>query len=240
MLQHLKITHELAHLQVFPTIDEKEYVSKLKVWRESTVTSPSRMHLGHYKAMIAKHLYSHVPEDESVEHKYLREELDFKQSEILRVHMTLMNYALERGYSYRRWQTVANSVLFKEPGNIRIHRTRIIHIYEADYNLMLGVKWRSALLQAEALDQLNKGQYGSRPRQTATDPVFLEEIQLELSRITRKTIALTNYDATACYNRIIPNLAMLASRKFGVAASVTTSNASTLEKAELHWKKQNI
>lgn len=42
------------------------------------------------------------------------------QSKILRVHMTLMNYALERGYSYRRWQTIANSVLFKEPGNIRI------------------------------------------------------------------------------------------------------------------------
>lgn len=70
MVQHLQITQELAHsLQVFPTIDEKEYVAKLKVWREPTVTSPSRMHLGHYKAMIAKHSYSHVSEDESAEHK---------------------------------------------------------------------------------------------------------------------------------------------------------------------------
>jgi hypothetical protein len=57
LVQHLKITDELAHLRVFPTIDENEYVAKLKVWRESTVTSPSRMHLGHYKAMIARHLY---------------------------------------------------------------------------------------------------------------------------------------------------------------------------------------
>lgn len=60
----------------------------------------------------------------------------------------------------------------------------------------------------------------------------MEELQLELSRITRKTIALTNYDATACYDRIIPNLAMLPSRKFGVAESVTVLNASTLEKVE--------
>lgn len=228
-LYHLKITDDLAQMQVFPTIDKKDYVAKIKVWRESTVTSPSRMHLGHYKAMISKHLYSHIPEVESDEHKALREELDFQQSEILRVHLILMNYALERGYSYQRWQTVANSVLFKEPGNIRIHRTRIIHIYEADYNLMLGLKWRSALFQAEALAQLNSGQFGSRPKHNATDPVFVEELQLELSRITRKTLALTNYDATACYDRIIPNLAMIASRKFGVSETVTSSNARTLE-----------
>jgi hypothetical protein len=109
----------------------------------------------------------------------------------------------------------------------------MIHIYEADYNLMLGVKWRSALIQAEALAQINSGQYGLRPKHNATDPVFLEEIQLELSRITRKTIALTNYDATACYDRIIPNLAMLASRKFGVRRRLQ-------HRMQVHWKKQNI
>ncbi|KAI2501781.1 hypothetical protein MHU86_12701 [Fragilaria crotonensis] len=166
--------------------------------------------------MIAKHSYSDIPDEESEEHKKHREALDFMQSEILRVHLLLINYALECGYSYQRWRHVANSVLFKEPGNIKIHRTRIIHIYEADYNLMLSLKWRSALLQAEAYQQLNNGQYGSRPKRTAIDPVFLEELQLEMSRITRKTMILTNYDATACYDRIIPNLAMLASRRFGV------------------------
>lgn len=144
LIKHLRISDELKQLRVFPTLNERDYIGKLKDWRESTVTSPSRMHLGHHNAMIAKHSYSHIPEDEHEEHKTLREEMDYKQSEILRVHLTLMNYALERGYSYRRWQTVANSVLFKEPGNIRIHRTRTIHIYEADYNLMLCLK-RSAI-----------------------------------------------------------------------------------------------
>ncbi|KAI2514379.1 hypothetical protein MHU86_272 [Fragilaria crotonensis] len=228
VIQHLQISDELASMRVYPTISKEDYVGKLKAWRESTVTSPSRMHLGHYKAMIAKHSYSEILEDESEEHKQQREALTFMQSEILRVHLILMNYALERGYSYMRWRNVANSVLFKEPGNIKIHRTRIIHIYEADYNLMLGLKWRSALLQAEAYDQLNSGQYGSRPKRTAIDPVFLEELQLEMSRITRKTMILTNYDATACYDRIIPNLAMLASRRFE-SPEVTLSNARTLE-----------
>ncbi|KAI2494123.1 hypothetical protein MHU86_20394 [Fragilaria crotonensis] len=98
---------------------------------------------------------------------------------------------------------------------------------------MLGLKWRSALLQAEAFAQLNSGQFGSHPKHNAMDPVFVEELQLlELSRVTRKTLALTNYDATACYDRIIPNLAMIASRKFGVSETVTSSNARTLEKTD--------
>ena len=46
------------------------------------------------------------------------------------------------------------------------------------------------------------------------------------------SVVQTNHDATACYDRIIPNLAMIASQKFGVAASVTQACATTLEKAE--------
>ena len=60
-----------------------------------------------------------------------------------------------------------------------------IHIYEADYNMVLGLKWRMALYQAEALKELNEGQYGSRPERNAIDPVMLEELQFEISRLSR-------------------------------------------------------
>jgi hypothetical protein len=86
--------------------------------------------------------------------------------------------------------------------------------------------------QAEDLKVLNDGQYGSRPRRNATEPVFIEELQCEISRATRKQVVLTNYDATACYDRIIPNLGMIASQKYGVATQVTMSNATTLMNAE--------
>jgi hypothetical protein len=62
-------------------------------------------------------------------------------------------------------------------------------------NLMLGLKWRMALYQAEALRDLNDGQYGSRPRRNAFDPVFIEEMQFEISRASRKMLVQTNYDA---------------------------------------------
>ena len=155
-----------------------------------------------------------------------------KLADLLEVHLKLLNYALQRGYSYTRWQQVANTIIFKEPGNIRIHRTRVIHLYEADYNLAMGLKWRSALFQAEKKQLLNDGQYGSRPNRIAYDPVFIEELQLEISRLTRKTLIQTNYDATACYDRIVPNLGMVASQAFGVPAQVTSTNAQTLLHAQ--------
>ncbi len=116
--------------------------------------------------------------------------------------------------------------------NVRIHRTRVIHLYEADYNLMLGIKWQIALYQAEAFRELNTGQYGSRPRRNAVDPVLIEELQFKISRASRKTFIQTNYDATACNDRIVPNLAMMLSKRFGVPHLNTVTNAKTLQSAD--------
>ena len=250
LIQHLQMTHEIASMDTYPTVSLEEFKGKLKAWRESTTTSPSGMHLGHYKALLGKHKYSHVSPlatgtnrddphaQEHIRQLNLKSEYDQMQQSLVELHLSLMNYALERGYSFHRWQCIANTILFKDPGNVKIHRTRVIHIYEADFNLMLGIKWRVALYQSEALKQLNEGQFGSRPRRNAVDPVMIEELQLEISRLTRRMFLQTNYDATACYDRIIPNLAMLASRRFGVAKEVTESNVSTLQKAKYHVRTE--
>ena len=232
LLQHMTQIQSLAEQLSTATISEEDFRSKLRVWRESPSTSPSGQHLGHFKTLVARHEYADVTEDDNPLDVGKRNELDKIQNKLLRLRLQIVNYALSTGYSYKQWQTIANTHILKEPGNIKIHKTRVIHIYEADYNLALGVKWRHAMHRADAANVLNDGHYGSRPHQQAQDPVLLEELQFELSRVTRKTLVLTNYDATSCYDRIIPSLAMLASRKFGVPKSVALANARTLEKAQ--------
>lgn len=223
-LQSNTRAHETPHT---PSIANEDFVNKLKTWRESTSTSPSGLHLGHYKALLARHEFSDLSDKDP-----RRAQLDQQQEEILSVHLKMINYALERGYSYRRWQQVANAMLFKEPGNIKIHKTRVIHLYEADYNLAMGLKWKAAMEQAEATQVLNPGQYGSRPSRGAHDPVFIKEFQLEIIRSSRKSLVQTNYDATSCYDRIIPNLAALVSQRYGVPQPVVHTNVRTLEAAQ--------
>jgi hypothetical protein len=166
----------MARIPRTPVITAASFIEKLKVWRESTTTSPSGIHLGHYKALIARHSYTHITDDDDTDEDgvpklQLRDKLNHMQNAFLCLHLQLINYALTKGYSFSRWRKIANTILFKEPDNIRIHRTRVIHIYEADYNLILGLKLRLALYQAEALKQLHHGQFGSRPRRNAIDPV---------------------------------------------------------------------
>lgn len=148
------------------------------------------MHLGHYKALIARHSFSSEVSDADLtpDQRHQRSELNWMQSELRALHLAMLKYALTRGHSYNRWKAVANTVLFKDADNVQIHRTRIIHIYEADFNLALGIKWRAAMHHAEDKLLLNDGQYGSRTHRNAIDLVFIEELQCEISRATRRPI----------------------------------------------------
>ena len=76
--------------------------------------------------------------------------------------------------------------------------------------------------------------FGSHPQRNASNPVALEDLQLEIARSTRKSLVQWNFDAASFYDRIIPNLAMLASWRFGVHKQVNLTNAKTLEEAKYH------
>ena len=180
----------LQHLQrpdlpttVKARISEKAFRQKLQVWKEATTTSPSGLHLGHWKALVGPHTHARAHEDD--EEKIL---LDAKQQELFQAHLSLLNYALRWGYSFTRWKTVVNVMIQKDKNNTKIHRLRVIHIYEADYNLLLGLKWRELLYHAEDNNLLHHGQFGSRPQRSAPDLVLLEELMTEISRITRKSL----------------------------------------------------
>jgi hypothetical protein len=49
---------------------------------------------------------------------------------------------MKHRYSLTRWKTIVSMMIYKEPGNVKIHRLRVIHLYEADLSLLLGIKWR--------------------------------------------------------------------------------------------------
>ena len=106
------------------------------------------------------------------------------------------------------------------------------HVWSTFMNLIITWLWssmESCVVSSRNVKEWNIGQYGSKPYRNAVDPVLIEEFQFEISRASRKTFAQTNYDAISCYNRIIPNLAMLVSRKFGVSKATALTNAETLD-----------
>ena len=129
-------------------------------------------------------------------------------------------------------------MIFKDHNVYRIHRLRVIHIYEADFNLVLAVKWRQLLHSAEQRELLHHGLYGGRPGCEAQSLTFLEEIKYDISYTSRRSLVNFDNDATSCYDRIIVSLASLINRKYGQNRKVVTIHANTLREAKFHLRTQ--
>jgi hypothetical protein len=88
------------------------------------------------------------------------EKFQAKQKAIATLIVQLINFCISNGHVLARWKLMVNTMIFNDTGVYQIHRLRVIHIYEADFNLLLAVKWRELLHAADRAGIVNKGQYG--------------------------------------------------------------------------------
>ena len=228
LVRHMKAKTPLDIITNHITL--KDWIGKLQVWKESTSTSPSGLHLGHHKALVSPHDLDLDSEAGGL--------LETKRLALLQAQVDLLNYALRSGYSYERWQQIVNVMILKEPNNIKIHRLRVLHLYEADYALLLGVKWRELIHHGVDNNHLHRSQYGCLPGKDSLVPAFIEELQNEISRASRKPQAKADFDATSCFDRIIPNLASIFSRQHGMHRNVCLVHANTLAEVKYLLKTQ--
>ena len=124
-------------------------------WQESTSTSPSGRHLGLF---IVQH------------------------ADFLHVQVQLVNIASKNGIALDRWCKSITVMIEKDIGRPAIHRLRIIHLLEADYNLFLKLQWGSHLARhGEKHHGLNDQHFGRKDR-TAMDPAHFKQLSYDLSR----------------------------------------------------------
>ena len=119
-LESIKV-NDLSRLnRIKPTLLLEEYYNFWKKKRESTVTSPFRLHVGHYKAAT----------------------LNLK---ILEVHRRLLLIPFQTGLVPKRWRRTVQTMLEKDTGAPWIHRLRIIELYSMHrqmptFKFLLAVK----------------------------------------------------------------------------------------------------
>jgi hypothetical protein len=206
-----------------PGLDPTEMKRAYRAWRESTSTSPSGRHLGHYHALLKPDGLTKDSEEAG--------NLAVERDEIWKIHHTMFEYGLSHAHCYTRWKNVVNAMIEKEPGNPWIHRLRVIHLYENDYNLLIGSQYRKAVHQAEDAEAINDGNFGGRTARSSLDPIGIELLQYEYSQLLRLRHLKFSNDATACYDRIVVNLASIISRSFGLHRNITTVHGDMLQHA---------
>ena len=207
-----------------PTLTLPQLIKRLRRWKETTTTSPSGRHLGHYKSLLPPHPYD------------IQEFKKTQAGQILSVHLAILNFCATTGYSLHRWQKIVTTMIPKEPNNFKIHKLRVIHLYEADLTALFST-WSNRMTRfSEKHNLLHPGSYGARPGRTSTDPPFIAALQIELSTLSRTSLALAPNDASQCYDRILSSTATLSSISHGMAPTAARCIGNTLCSARYHLK----
>jgi hypothetical protein len=205
VIRELSMPEEIKVLgkKIDTEILEEDFISGFKGWKESTSTSPSGRHLGHYKAIVND--LDLKKQDPAKSHLQERE-TNFVSSLI-----KLLNIPIKYGFAPKRWCTSVTVMIEKDPGNPQIERLCVIHLFEADYNLSLKLLWgKQMVYQGEDNNCFGKQQHGSQPLHQAINPVHLKTLTYDLTRILRTSLIMFDNDATGCLDRIIVSLAMIA------------------------------
>jgi hypothetical protein len=202
----------------------EEVARGFRRWKETTSTSPSGCHLGLRRIPA-------IPTD--------NKETEKIRTQILNFQTQIINTPLHQGFSPRRWQTVINAMLEKIQGKPMLHKLRVIHIMEADYNLALKIIFGKRLMKnCERYGTLGDYQDGFRKGRSTTRTL----LHNELLNNYNKRLRIDNYigmtDISGCFDRIIPSLISLLNRKNGCPESAVKMHAQTLSNAKYYLKTQ--
>ena len=185
-----------------PYMNIEQVKKGFKVWRENTVTSPSGIHLGHYKALLAPDGSNNPSETSEI---------------IWTIIALIINSCIQIGHGITRWERVNQITLEKKPGDNRVHRLRRINQYEADYNLSLKFHWPKQTQTGEDTQGfLGSNQYGGRKNKRSNDVAFINEMIIEFHRLSYGNFSITQHDNTACYDRTIDNITNISNMKHNI------------------------
>jgi len=121
-------------------LDTDELIQGFKRWPERTSTSPSGRHLGIYKS-LAKHFPPPKDLKNPAPPPVPPDPLQ-SGNDILKLIIMMMDLAVTHTHTYNQWKTIWTLLLKKDIRDPKINRLCTIHLYEADYNLLL--KWFSS------------------------------------------------------------------------------------------------
>lgn len=204
------LMHELATLssllcrkQIPITITDEDYIRYWSRVKESTSSSASGLHFGHYKAAL-------------------------RFPYLIRFHAMKLQLALQTGLYFDRWANGMSVMLEKEAGVILVEKLRAILLMEADFNmgnkLIYGVRMMSHARKVGVIPQ----EHFAEKEKTAQEGKMVGNFFWDVSRQRRVPAAAASVDAANCYDRVNHAYASLVLQAFGVPYSAVISMLSAL------------
>jgi hypothetical protein len=138
--------------------------------------------------------FSEYSDDEAINTKDMA-------AQLLKMIHGLASSAARYGFYLHRWIHVMHIMIYKKPGCIELDKLRVIHLFEADFNLMIGILFgRRAMYHQVAKKLLNQAQYG-RAGDECPDASITKVLHNLTAMLTHTPMGQFESNATACFDR---------------------------------------
>jgi hypothetical protein len=212
-----------AHIQSQLSGVEQEWVKELKrrldneisttIHTSRTASSPSGRQMGHYKVIAAM--------------------AEKGKTLIADILVTIINISIITSRPLKRWQQRAQIMIEKGKGQY-IEHLRIIQLCEADLNFLLNIIWGYRLTRHAMKHQhLNESQY-ALPGKTCNSAVWNKLLYCDLMRQTLSPGIMSDYDATAAFDRVLHSMSILTCRRIGLPHEASIFLYNLLNNMEFH------
>lgn len=186
---------QIINSEISLSISCDEFNEFFRTKREGTSSSPSGRHFGHYQSI-----------------------LECIRCNDLMLPSLIINIAyisLTTATPLAQWQVASQVMLEKGKGQF-IEHLHIIQLCEADLNFILHVIWGHRLIRhAIRHSSLSTSQFAI-PGQTCNNAVLNKLLFLDLSRQSLSAGVLTDFDATAAFDRVIAGLSIVTCQRVGL------------------------
>jgi hypothetical protein len=106
-------------------------------------------------------------------------------------------------------------MIYKKSGCIELNKLQVIHLFEADFNLLVGLFFgRRAIYHQVDHRLLHEGQFG-KPGGECQDAAFSKVLTNMVSQFSKTPIGQFESDATACFDREVMRFVLLCFKSTG-------------------------
>ena len=211
----------LLHMKRSPLITEEidlsttfeDFQKFFRLAKESTSSSPSGRHYGHFKALL------------QTDKKYLQS-----------IH-TILSISTEHNAILDRWKPTISTLIEKIEGKPYIHKYRTIHIIESDIQFLSKQVYVLGMMKmADKFGLITDQQYGARNRRQCQSAYINKICYYDISRQKVMDSAFLDDDAKACYDRIVTRLSEVEVQKWGVSTEAAKFTTKFLHNQKFHLK----
>lgn len=206
-----EILLECARIRVMIPMDSLNIIITKEEWRrqwrgrrESTSSSESGLHFGHYIAGIDSDYISHF-------------------------HALKSSLIIRRGVVLDRWARGLSVMLEKIFGCALVTKLRSILLMEADFNATNKIIYGQRMLQQARKYKLVPEEIYSERNRLADDGTLAKVIFYDIVRQTRRPAGIGAVDADNCYDRIAHPIVSMVFQSLGVPKEAAASMLSTIQ-----------